>query len=186
MTLEEMKQKVYALIEEYNEDEEDLTQDEDLAMKMNSVINSIMFEVARMKKIPARTTMEIVFEEGEEELEVDITDIDSSIYQIDVIKGVDSIVCGKTIVFSTEGTAKIYYFKYPQAITEDTDDSYTFELDEDALECMVYGVAGDLLKADISQANGNVYMQRYESLLSRLDPRTGLGGIYIDGAIELY
>ena len=185
MTLEEMKQKVYALIEEYNEDAEDLTEDEDLAMKMNSVINTIMFEVARMKKIPARTTMEIVFAENEDEYEIEMTDIDADIYQVDVIKGVDSIVIGKTVVFHEEGTAKIYYFKYPIAITEDTDDSYVFELDADALECMVFGVAGDLLKADISQANGNIYMQRYEQLLSRLDPRKGLGGIYIDGGIDV-
>lgn len=185
MTLEEMKQKVYALIEEYSEDAEDLTEDEDLMAKMNSVINSVMFEVARMKKIPAKTTMEIVFAEGEEEYEIEMTDIDSDIYQVDVIKGLDSIVIGKNVIFNEEGTAKIYYFKYPTAITEDTDDSYTFELDADALECMVYGVAGDLLKADISQANGNVYMQRYEQLLSRLDSRNALGGIYIDGAIDL-
>lgn len=183
MTLEEMKQKVYALIEEYSEDADDLTEDEDLALKMNSVINSVMFEVARMKKIPAKTTMEVVFAEGEEEHEIEMTDIDSNIYQVDVIKGVDSIVHGKTVVFSEEGTAKIYYYKYPTAITESTDDGYTFELDNDALECMVYGVAGDLLKADISQANGNIYMQRYENLLARLDSRQALGGIYIDGAV---
>ncbi len=185
MTLEELKQKVYALIEEYNEDAEDLTEDEDLALKMNHVINAVMHEVARMKKIPARTTMEIVFEEGQEEHEIAMTDIDSNIYQVDVIKGVDSIVIGNNVIFNEEGTAKIYYFKYPTAITEDTDDNYVFELDVDALECMIYGVAGDLLKADISQANGNIYMQRYEQMLSRLDPRKGLGGIYIDGAINL-
>ena len=185
MTLEEMKQKVYALIEEYSEDAEDLTEDEDLMAKMNSVINSVMFEVARMKKIPAKATMDIVFAENEEEHEIELTDIDSSIYQIDVIKGLDSIVIGKNVIFNEEGTAKIYYYKYPTAITEDTDDSYVFELDDDALECMIYGVAGDLLKADISQANGNIYMQRYEQLLARLDSRKALGGIYIDGAIDL-
>ena len=183
MTLEEMKQKVYRLIEEYSEDADELTEDEDLALKMNGVINSVMFEVARMKKIPARTTMNIAFKEGEEEHEIDMTDIDSSIYQVDVIKGVESSVIGKTVVFHEEGTAKIYYFKYPVAITADTDDGYVFELDDDALECMVYGIAGDLLKADISQANGNIYTQRYENLLSRLDPRNSMGGIYIDGAI---
>ena len=185
MTLEEFKTKVYALIEEYSEDAENLTEDEDLATKMNHVINNVMHEVARMKKIPAKTTMEIVFEEGQEEHEIELTDIDSSIYQVDVIKGVDSIVIGNSVVFNEEGTAKIYYYKYPTAITEDTDDSYVFELDVDALECMIYGVAGDLLKADISQANGNIYMQRYEQLLARLDSRKGLGGIYIDGAINV-
>lgn len=185
MTLEEFKAKVYSLIEEYNENAEELTDDEDLATKMNHVINSVMHEVARMKKIPAKTTMEIVFAEGEEEHEIELTDIDANIYQIDVIKGLDSIVYGKTVVFNEEGTAKIYYFKYPTPIGEDTDDDYVFELDVDALECMVYGVAGDLLKADISQSNGNIYMQRYEQLLSRLDSRTALGGIYIDGGFDI-
>ena len=31
MTLEEMKQKIYSMIEEYNEDADELTEDEDLA-----------------------------------------------------------------------------------------------------------------------------------------------------------
>ena len=42
MTLEEFKTKVYTLIEEYNENADDLTDDEDLANKMNSVINQVM------------------------------------------------------------------------------------------------------------------------------------------------
>lgn len=185
MTLEEFKMKVYSLIEEYNENAEDLTDDEDLAMKMNHVINMVMHEVARMKKIPAKTTMEIKFAEGEEDYEIEMSDIDENIYQIDVIKGVSSIVHGKTVIFEEEGTAKIYYFKYPEAIGEDTDDDYEFELDLDALECMVYGVAGDLLKADISQSNGNIYMQRYEQLLSRLDARSALGSLYMDGGYDI-
>jgi hypothetical protein len=185
MTLEEMKQKVYALIEEYNEDADDLTEDEDLAAKMNSVINSVMFEVARMKKIPAKTTLEVTFEEGEEEKEYNFADIGSNIYQIDLIRGLNSTVFGDTVIFHEEGTAKIFYYKYPTAITEETDESYVFELDTDALECMIYGVAGDLLKSDVSQNFGNIYSQRYEQLLQRLDSRKALGGIYIDGSIEI-
>ena len=41
---------------EYNEEEEDLTEDEDLAMKMNSVINQIQNELCRFKKIPGGLT----------------------------------------------------------------------------------------------------------------------------------
>ena len=52
MTLEEMKIKVYSLIEEYSEDAAELTEDEDLAAKMNSVINQIQNELTRFKKIP--------------------------------------------------------------------------------------------------------------------------------------
>ena len=35
MTLEEMKTKTYSLIEEYSENEDDLTEDSDLSTKMN-------------------------------------------------------------------------------------------------------------------------------------------------------
>ena len=76
MTLEEMKQKVYSMIEEYNEEEENLTEDEDLAMKMNSVINQIQNELCRFKKIPAHTNLEV--EEGQE---MTLSEIDKNIYQ---------------------------------------------------------------------------------------------------------
>jgi len=185
MTLEEMKQKVYALIEEYNEDAEELTEDEDLIAKMNTTVNSVMFEVSRMKKIPATKTITVEFEEGETEKEMKLTDIDDSIYQLDLIRGLNSTVFGDTIIFEEEGTARVFYYKYPVAITEDTDDSYVFELDSDALECMIYGIAADLLKSDVSQNYGNVYAQRYEQLLQRLDSRKALGGIYLDGGINI-
>ena len=45
MTLEEMKIKVYSMIEEYSEEEENLTADEDLATKMNSIINQIQNKI---------------------------------------------------------------------------------------------------------------------------------------------
>ena len=59
MTLEEMKQKVYTLIEEYSEDATDLTEDEDLALKINGVINSIQNELTRFKKIPKDVTLTV-------------------------------------------------------------------------------------------------------------------------------
>ena len=57
MTLEEMKLKTYSLIEEYNEEADNLTEDEDLATKMNSCINIIMNEMSRFKKITAYDTL---------------------------------------------------------------------------------------------------------------------------------
>jgi len=185
MTLEEFKIKVYTLIEEYNEQSDDLTSDMDLASKMNGVVNQVMNEVCRFKKIPAKTTMEIRFKDNEKEYEIAMTDIDSDIYQIDVIRGIESIVIGKQVIFTEEGTAKIYYFKYPEQINQDTEDDYEFELDTDVLECMVYGVAGDLLKADVSANYGKLYSERYEQLLQRLDSRNALGGVYISGGVEV-
>ena len=50
---------------------------------------------------------------------------------------------------------------------------------------MVYGVAGDLLKADVSANYGRLYAERYEQMLQRLDPRRSMGSLFIDGGIEV-
>jgi hypothetical protein len=180
MTLEEMKQKVYALIEEYNEDADDLTDDEDLATKMNTVINQIQNELIRYKKIPAYTSKEV--KEGDE---ISLKDIDSMIYQLNNIRGVSYDTMDDRITFEEDGTAKIYYYKYPTKIDMDTDDDYTFELSTDLLEIMPYGVAADLLKSDVSSQYGSVYAARYREMLQMLDPRFGTGVVELSGGIEV-
>ena len=59
MTLLEMKKKVLGLIEELNPDSELLTDDPDISTKINDVINQIMFELARFKKIPKYVEMKV-------------------------------------------------------------------------------------------------------------------------------
>mgnify|MGYP002520278978 CR=1 FL=1 len=59
MTLKEMKIKVLGLIEELNPLSALLTDDPDIAAKINEVINQIMFEMARFKKIPKYVEMEV-------------------------------------------------------------------------------------------------------------------------------
>ena len=176
MTLEEMKQKVYSMIEEYNEEEENLTADEDLATKMNSVINQIQNELARFKKIPAHKTIEVT--EGQEMM---LDEIDADIYQLNIIKGVDYDTVNDFVVFNEKGTAKIFYYKYPKQINSNTPDTYTFELSNDILEIMPYGVAGDLLKSDVSSNYGATYYARYREMIKELDPRYSVGSAFIDG-----
>jgi len=180
MTLEEMKQKVYSMIEEYSEDAENLTEDEDLAMKMNSVINQIQNELARFKKIDAYRQMEVT--EGQM---INLTDIDTNIYQLNIIRGVSYDPLGDRIWFNEDGTADVYYYKYPKQINADTEDDYRFELDRDALEIMPYGVAGDLLKSDVSSNYGTVYSNRYKELIQTLDPRKGMHSMYFDGGFDI-
>lgn len=180
MTLEEMKYKVYAMIEEYNEDSDSFTDDEDYATKMNSVINQIQNELSRLKKLPEYKTMDV--EEGQT---ISLNSIDNNIYQLNVIKDVDYEMIGNTVLFKEDGTARIYYYRYPKQINQDTPDTYKFELSDDVLEIMPYGVAGDLLKSDVSNQYGQIYAQRYAELKSQLDPRYSLGSIYIDGGIDV-
>lgn len=180
MTLEEMKAKVLLMIEEYNEDEDTLSNDEDIGNKLNTVINQIQNELSRIKKLSAYVTMEV--EEGQR---TKVSDIADDIYQLNVIKGVDYEPIGDYILFSETGTAQIYYYRYPTQINQDTDDDYEFELSTDVLEIMPYGVAGDILKSDVSETYGNMYYNRYRELINGLDPRNNIGSIYIEGGVDI-
>lgn len=180
MTLEEMKIKVYSLIEEYSENASDLTEDEDLALKMNGVINQIQNELARFKKIEDYTTLE-----GVKGTVIDFSDIDDNLYQLNIIKGLDCEIIGQKIKFNENGTAEVYYYKYPTQINADTDDSQEFDLSIDVLEIMPYGVAADLLKSDVSSNYGQIYAERYRQMIQELDPRSAMGAVYIDGGMEV-
>ena len=180
MTLAEMKEKVFTLIEEYNEDEDNLTEDEDLGLKMNGVVNQIQNEIARHKKIPAYKIINV--KKGQV---MQMSDIDSNIYQINTMKGVefDMPSYSDTIEFLEDGEIKIHYFKYPTQIDSSTSDDFVFELTRDVLEIMPYGVAGDLLKSDVASNFGTIYSARYREMLSELDPRNAMGSVFIDGGI---
>ena len=184
MTLLEMKKKVLGMIEEINPDSELLTDDPDIATKINDVINQIMFELARMKKIPKY--VEMVVSEGELVTLENIGDaVGYEVYQLGTINGVNYVpkANGTILKIMESGTAEIDCFVYPERITEKTNNSYEFELSPDVLEIMPYGIAGDLLKSDVSSEYGSIYSNRYESMLQRLDPRYQMPSIYIEGGV---
>ena len=187
MTLLEMKKKVLALIEEINPDSELLTDDPDISAKINEVINQIMFELARFKKIAKSVEMEV--HEGDR---IDFAALEREcgyeVYQINMVSGIDFMprANGTVLKVLADGTAEIDVFVYPERITEKTKDkAYEFELTPDALEIMPYGVAGDLLKSDVSAEYGRVYSARYESMFQMLDPRNMMTTVYIDGGISV-
>ena len=180
MTLEDMKVKVYSLIEEYSEDAEDLTEDQDLASKFNGVADSIQSELTRFKKIPASKSISVT--EGQT---MRLKDIDKMIYQLNIIKGISHDIIGDTIIFNESGDAVAYYYKFPTPITQDTDDSYKFELTSDLLEIMPYGIAGDLLKSDVSNQYGSIYSARYREMLNMLDPRYNESVVEISGGVNI-
>ena len=187
MTLTEMKKKILGMIEELDLDETSLTSDQDIETKLNDTINQVMFELARMKKIPDFVEMEV--KEGDLVRFEDIATASGyDVYQIDKVRGVDfELKANGTIIKVLEsGTLEIDYFKYPERITEKTNGSYEFELSADALEIMPYGVAADLLKSDKSTNYGKIYAERYESMLQRLDSRYSTGGsIIVEGGVDI-
>jgi hypothetical protein len=182
MTHLEMKKKVLAMIEEINPDSEMLTDDPDIAAKYNEVTNQVMYELARMKKIPKYVEMavakgdQITFESVGEE-------VGCEVYQFGTIAGVDHVfkANGTTVKILENGLAEIDFYIYPARITTENSEEYVFELSPDCLEIMPYGIAGDLLKSDVSAEYGAVYAQRYETMLQRLDPRYHMTSVYIEG-----
>ena len=183
MTLLEFKKKVLGMIEELNPNSELLTDDPDISTKINDVTNQVMFELARMKKMPKFVTMEV--KEGDI---IEFADIEKKcgyeIYQIALVGGVNCThhANGTVLEMLESGTAKIDCFVYPERITDKTKDKgYEFELSPDVLEVMPYGVAADLLKSDVSVDYGRIYAERYETMLQRLDSRYQMSSVYIEG-----
>lgn len=186
MTLDEMKKKVLGMIEEVNPDSVNLTDDPDIATKFNDITNQIMFELVRMKKIPKYVEMEV--SEGDR---ITFEDIEAecgyAVYQIGLVSGVNHApkANGTILKILESGTAEIDVFVYPERITADTKGNYEFELSDDVLEIMPYGIAADLLKSDISTEYGSIYATRYETMLQRLDPRYQMSSVYIDGGVDI-
>ena len=187
MTLKEMNSKVLVLIEEAKGGETHTTEDPDIAAKIHEVTNQIMFELARMKKIPKY--VEIPVTAGQLLQFADIEkECGYEVYQVGLFAGVGNTPKANGTVWKIheDGTAEIDLFVYPERITATTKpEAYEFELTPDCLEIMPYGIASDLLKSDISTEYGSIYAARYESMLQRLDPRYQMGSIYIEGGIDI-
>lgn len=186
-TLYEIKKKTLVLIEEANPESEYLTDDPDIAAKFNDVANMVMFELARIKEIPRYVEVEV--KEG------DIINFEmlekvcgSEVYQISLVSGVKCKQRAKGTVYKVleDGIAEIDLFIYPEKITEKTNaKGYEFELSPDVIEIMPYGIAGDLLKSDVSAEYGTIYSKEYIAKLERLDPRYSMPSICIEGGVDI-
>lgn len=180
MTLGEFKEKVYSTIEEYSESSIDLTSDEDLAKKMNSCVNTILSEVSRFKKINAYIQKTV-----QKGTNLPLTSIDENLYQVNIIRGVEYEILGNRVLFKEDGIADIYYYKYPLEIDKTTLNNYVFEVDNEALEIMLLGVAGLLLASDVSNDYGQKYTNMYREKISQLDSRNNMNSVYIAGGVDI-
>lgn len=186
MKLIDVQKKILRLIEEINPKGtkfEELTDDPDIKEKLNDVIDQVQFELCKIKKIPVKELISV--KEGQE---INVIEDFDAFFQLNKIKGVKYEQEDNFITFLEDGTASVYYYKFPTRITRDTNENkYTFECTDDVIECLVYGVAADVLKSDVANNYGQVYANRFEELKQSLDPRYGKGNaIVCDDGIELF
>lgn len=179
MTLGENKKITLALIEEYSPTNVYLTDDEDIANRLNLVYAPNYQELSQIKRIiKTKVLREITgkIEEGYEEVSMP-----SNMYQLIKVVALDEYnneveadyrTLGNKILISKEKDAKyvLEYYMYPSEINEETPDNFYLELDQDAQMLLPYLVANDILKVDPS-SDYTAFQAEYRRKLDLLNPR---------------
>ena len=191
MTLEENKKITLALIEEYSPTNEYLTDDEDIATRLNLVYAPAYQELSQRKRIlKTKVLREITGETGEGYEEMSLP---SNMYQLAQVVALDSNnkevqadyrTIGNKIYISKEIDAKyiLEYYMYPSVITTNTSDNFNLELEQDAQMLLPYLVANDILKVDPS-SDYTAFSQEYQRKLELLDPRKTLSSAVIEEGV---
>lgn len=201
MTAKEMKIKTFSLIEEYYPERAELADDQDVIYKINGVINSIMLDLMKYRKIPAKYSYTL----NENNKTLALSSI-PDFYQLNTIPNIEYDIVGNfEILFNTEDLElpkeiTIYYYKYPslmdltfeatstqtkEEVSAEYDESFEIELDLDLQEIMPYGIASDLLKNDMISGYGRYFYERYNELKGLIDSRKTQGMAMISGGIDL-
>ena len=179
MTLGENKKIALALIEEYAPNNTYLTDDEDIATRLNFIYETNYQELSQNKKILKTKVLKEMtgeIEEGFEEMS-----LPSNMYQLRKVFALDDKnneleanykTIGKKIYLDKSIDAKyvIEYFAYPTVIEEDTDNDFTLEIDQDVQMILPYAVANDILKVDPS-SDYTAFKLEYQRKLDSLDTR---------------
>ena len=192
MTLKEMKQKTFSLIEEYYPELAEMAEDNDVLLKINGVVNGISMELMPYKKIPAIATITIT---KEDEHSIKLKEKIDDLFQVKKISGIDAEYVFEDLIQvpeDFEGDITVYYYKYPNQVelnpvepNPSYDDTFVFDLDPVLLEVMPYGIAADLLKMDMISSYGKYFYERYRELKQQIDSRLASGVIEFVGGVEL-
>lgn len=192
MTLGENKKIALGLIEEYSKTNINLTDDEDIATRLNFLYATSYQELSQNKKILKTMVMREIPEEtleGYSEYE-----LPNDMYQFKCLIGLDKNnnnvnvpfkPIGKDIILiSNEVDAKVIleYYAYPTVITENTKDDFELEIDQDVQLILPYAVANDVLKTDPSSDYAAFYAE-YKRKLETLDTRTTVPTVAIEEGI---
>ncbi len=191
MTLGENKKITLGLIEEYSKTNTALTDDEDIAMRLNFAYATNYQELSQNKKIiKTRILKEISGESSEGYTEYSLP---NNMYQIKRILALDEnnnvmepdyYLLGKKIYISNQSDYQyiLEYYQYPTIITEQTPDTFMLEIDQDVQMILPYAVANDILKVDPS-ADYSAFLAEYQRKKENLDTRTEIPSITVEEGV---
>lgn len=171
MNLGDNKKITLGLIEEYSPTNVYLTDDEDIAARLNLVYAPSYQHLSQIKKILKTETIDIT--DDTDSLEE--YDLPSNLYQFKKLTALDSnnkeitpefkIIGKKIYIKQTPGKYIIEYNAYPTEITLATPNTFELEIDQDVQSLLPYLVANDILKVDPSAD----YTAFYREYIARRD-----------------
>lgn len=179
------------MIEEYSKTNTNLTDDEDIATRLNFIYATNYQELSQNKKILKTKVLRDISgrtQDGFEELS-----LPSSMYQFKRIVALDEKnnelqadykIIGKKIYLNKSIDAKyiLEFYAYPTVITQETQDDFYLEIDQDVQMILPYAVANDILKVDPS-SDYSVFLAEYRRKLEALDTRRAIPSIVIEEGV---
>lgn len=191
MTLGENKRITLALIEEYSPTNDLLTDDEDIAVRLNLVYSPNYQELSQTKKILKTKVLKNITGVTEDKYE-EITlptmfqmkriialDENNKEVTIDYRKiGADKLLLDKNV----DAKCILEYYAYPTVITEETEEDFELEIDQDFQMILPYAVANDILKTDPS-ANYTAFLSEYKRKMEAVDTRKDIPSITVEEGV---
>ncbi len=177
MKLEDGKRKVLMLLDEYSSGG-DITVDEDIDNKMNDFFDMAQKDICQWQPIMRRATIELDGT-GDQTLPEDVDRVLR--VRKNGVRVRNYEIIDRQLIYDAGDTSALVldYIAVPAIITPDTDDSYVFEVSEQAANCLPFFVAAQQLIADLVVDYGafyNLYLQM-RNLLPRSVDSIGTGGV---------
>lgn len=172
MTLSQIKEMAVKLIDEYSNNA-NITDDEDIRLKLNGLCNLGQIELSLIKKI--RRVHEFSIDKEPETL-YSIIELPPDYMEENRLRFFPSnnsilnyYVQDNKLKIHKDclGNFEFEYFAKPKEITNDTEDDYELEIDLIAQQVLPYYVASDVLKSDVS-ANYTAFEAKYNAKIELL------------------
>lgn len=152
MDLATAKAKVWQILDEYSSGGT-VVEDDDIKLKLNNFFDIAQKQLAQKKRIVKMHTLVIDNTGANEYTEYAMPTDFYALKQAwaDYAPVSNGIWRNKKLLLPTDESRKIEieYYAYPSDITTSTLDTYEFEIDKDAQECMPYWVASNCVITDL-------------------------------------
>jgi hypothetical protein len=181
MTLGEGKKKVYELMDEYSSGGS-VTKDADIEAKMADFFDIAQKQVSKIQKILKVYSVPLASGVTEYAVPSDFGQI-YKVWRSGSVTGKYAWKGGKIIISDAPSSVELEYFAVPATVDVSTDDSYEFQVREDACQAMCFFVAAQQLVVDLVIDYSALY-QMYQNMLGLLD--TSVPGAAADNVRNVF